>query len=68
MQRSAIFLENKWYDIPQSGGMIPGTTLHARWLDDRAGAFELRKLVLTNKWEQSVKLGSCHLFETSEVE
>ena len=66
MQRSAIFLENKWYDIPQSGGMIPGTTLHARWLDDRAGAFELRKLVLTNKGEQIVKLGSCHLFETSE--
>ncbi len=67
MKKSAIFLEDKWYDIPFEGGMIPGTTLHARWLCEHEGGFELRKLALTNKGEKSVKLGSCHLFETSEI-
>ena len=67
MERSAIFLKEKWYEIPLSGGMIPGTTLHAQWQSCRAGNFELRKLAITNKGSESVKLGSCHLFESDEI-
>ena len=63
MKKSAIFIANQWYEIPQAGGMIPGTALEAQWLNDRAGGFELRKLALVNKGTESVKLGSCHLLE-----
>ena len=67
MKRSVLFLENGWYDIPRQGGMIPGTSLEARWLEARSGAFELRKLALVNRGTAPVKLGSCHLLEEDDL-
>ena len=67
MQKSTIFIEKQWYEIPQEGGVIPGTTLEAKWLNDRAGAFSLRKLALVNTGKTAVKLGSCHLLEEDDI-
>ena len=67
MKCSKIFLDGNWYEIPQSGGMIPGTDLKAFWYDDCAGAFELRKLALVNTGSTAVKLGACHLLEVDDL-
>ncbi len=58
-----IYLDGKWHEIPRQGGIICGTGLEAKWLDDRDGEFSLRKLVLVNKGEKPARLGACHLFE-----
>lgn len=67
MNKSTIYLNNSWLEIPAGSGMIPGTELKAQWLTDNSGNFKLTKLVLTNCGKTPVKLGSCHLLESDEL-
>lgn len=67
MNRSQIYLNDAWCDIPQQGGVIRGTNLEATWLEVRDGEFSLRRVALVNRGTETIRLGACHLMEEDDL-